>query len=365
MEEEDKKGKKYSNTKLGGLSILILIISVLVILFSFIAPLLFVKESNYDLDFSGTGQIGDTIGGIMSPFIAISGVLLTFLAFFIQYKANRLQQDSFREELDVQKEQFKKNQFENQFYEMLKLHKDNVNELEIRILKIQTTNHVEGEKTEGIVNGRRVFDLLIRELELCYYTAKFTYPNKEFTANFDKAYQVFFHGLTNDLKEKDEFINNLIEIRQSHFKNSFSFLKPIVKDKLNIEWHHELNYDIFEGHSSQLAHYYRHLFLTVKFVVNQDEDLFKYEDKRKYLRILRAQLSNQEQTMLFYNWLSNFGSQWENEFNKFFTDFRMIHNIYQDLLIPDIRLDEKFEIEGGYRKEKDRGIDPLFEFQDW
>jgi hypothetical protein len=69
--------------------------------------------------------------------------------------------------------------------------------------------------------------------------------------------------------------------------------------------------------------------------------------------------------MLFYNWLSKFGKQWENENNRLFTDYRMIHNIYQDLLISDVKIDEIFELEGNYKKEKDRAFDPLFEFQDW
>ncbi len=43
---------------------------------------------NYRLDFSKTGQIGDTIGGTMGPFIAIAAAILTFIAFWVQYKSN-------------------------------------------------------------------------------------------------------------------------------------------------------------------------------------------------------------------------------------------------------------------------------------
>ena len=359
-----EKGRDI-NTKLGGLSISILILSFMIILLSFLAPVVITQESNTGIDFSQTGQIGDTIGGIMNPFIAISGVLLTFLAFFIQFKANKLQQISFREELDEQKFQFKKTQFENQFYEMIKLHKDNVNEIEIEQIQYLYTAQIKGEKTEGIIKGRRVFDHLVRELELCYFTAKYYYPRRHFAKNFSLAYSVFFHGLTNDSKKTTDFYSGLDEMRKSHMNNSFSHLSKIVKSKLEIEWDHELYYSIFNGYSSQLAHYYRHLFMTVKFITSQDEAFITYEDKRKYLRILRAQLTNQEQVMLFYNWISKYGSQWENETNKFFTDYRMIHNIYQYLILSDIRINKIFAINGDYRKEKDRVFDPLFEFQDW
>lgn len=42
------------------------------------------------LDFSDTGQIGDTIGGIMGPFAGILGAWLVYLSFQQQIEANRI-----------------------------------------------------------------------------------------------------------------------------------------------------------------------------------------------------------------------------------------------------------------------------------
>lgn len=58
------------------------------------------------LDFTNTGEIGDTIGGIMSPFVAIVATLVTFVAFWIQYKANIQQRE------DIALERFERNFFE-------------------------------------------------------------------------------------------------------------------------------------------------------------------------------------------------------------------------------------------------------------
>lgn len=58
------------------------------------------------LDFKGTGEIGDTIGGIMGPFVAIAAAILTFLAFWVQYKANEQQRK------DIALERFESNLFE-------------------------------------------------------------------------------------------------------------------------------------------------------------------------------------------------------------------------------------------------------------
>jgi hypothetical protein len=70
--------------------------------------------------------------------------------------------------------------------------------------------------------------------------------------------------------------------------------------------------------------------------------------------------------MLFYNWKSGFGTKWENDKNKFFTDYRMIHNIYNNIIIKDFSLIEEFNlnVNANYKKENGRDNDPLFEFED-
>lgn len=84
---------------------LILLISILIIFFSFIAPFIFTSPSfSEKFDFSETGPIGDTIGGILNPFIALAGVLLTFLAFYMQIKANQIQIKQFNQGLKKEKE---------------------------------------------------------------------------------------------------------------------------------------------------------------------------------------------------------------------------------------------------------------------
>jgi uncharacterized protein YqgC (DUF456 family) len=59
------------------------------------------------IDFSTTGEIGDTIGGIMGQFIAIAAAGLTFIAFWVQYKAYPSNRDENR---DMSKE-YKKGAF--------------------------------------------------------------------------------------------------------------------------------------------------------------------------------------------------------------------------------------------------------------
>ena len=74
-------------------------IAIILILFSFLSPILFTSSfSNWD--FTETRQIGDTIGGIMNPFIAIAGIISTFIAFFMQIEANKIQRTQFIKSLN-------------------------------------------------------------------------------------------------------------------------------------------------------------------------------------------------------------------------------------------------------------------------
>jgi hypothetical protein len=365
----DNAKKKDDVPKLESGAIAALVVAILLIAFAFLAPLIFVRPSIVGIDFNKTGPIGDTIGGIMNPFIAIAGALLTFLAFFIQFRANQFQHRNFREQLDLQQIQFRKSQLENQFYEMVRLHKENVNELYIErtiYAKNSRKNIQKPEISKEIVHGRRVFDLLLAEFKLCYWVAKKYFPESDNKRLTNEAYRVIWHGLSVELSKKHEFYMILASIRDRHQKSHFRNISSSIRliSKIETEFNDEMNFQILAGYSSQLAHYYRHLFQTVKFIANQPEDFLSYEEKRKYLRIMRAQLSNSEQVMLFYNWYGGFGYQWENETNKYFTDYRMIHNIYPDMIFYEMKLNKIFDITKTFKKEKSRPSDPLFEYQD-
>lgn len=80
------------------ISWVLVILSIGLIVFSIFAPRL-ITEYYSGWDFSNKGVIGDTLGGIMNPFIAIAGVFSTFLAFLMQVKANQIQREQFLKSL--------------------------------------------------------------------------------------------------------------------------------------------------------------------------------------------------------------------------------------------------------------------------
>lgn len=83
------------------ISLISVAISLLLVIGGCFAPWLFTGEGCERLDFTETGQIGDTIGGVMGPFIAMAGVFLTFVAFLMQVRANEIQREQLHKSFNM------------------------------------------------------------------------------------------------------------------------------------------------------------------------------------------------------------------------------------------------------------------------
>lgn len=91
----------------------ILWIAGALMIFGCLAPIIFTRTRLFEwLDFSNTGEIGDTIGGTMTPIVSLAAVILTYLAFLKQVEANKIQTEQFNKTLQ-QKEIDDKKQLKN------------------------------------------------------------------------------------------------------------------------------------------------------------------------------------------------------------------------------------------------------------
>lgn len=90
MNEQDKNKNIIKNANF---------IIIAAIIFCFLAPIIFTQSVFCKLfNYSETGQIGDTIGGITSPILSLFGSILVFYALKAQIDANKLIQDQFNEQ---------------------------------------------------------------------------------------------------------------------------------------------------------------------------------------------------------------------------------------------------------------------------
>lgn len=112
------------------------------------------------IDFSSTGEIGDTIGGIMGPFIAIAAAGLTFFAFWVQYKAN-IQQ---RHDIAIER-------FESNLFEMIHIQQEITSGLLIEFQR-------EDNNLRDIARGREVFQSIYMK---CFDRIEFPDGTASFT----------------------------------------------------------------------------------------------------------------------------------------------------------------------------------------
>jgi hypothetical protein len=301
---------------------------VSIILIGFL-PYLMTTRSWFSISFDNTGQVGDTIGGIVGPFVAVIASLLTFVAFWVQYDANFAQ----RQDLQVER-------FESKFYELLHLHRANIEEMNIA----------------NRVNGRKCFPPLFYEFRACYMIAsdqRRVAPLEE-KLIYEKAdidllkfsYTIFFYGIgvfsekqfLPSFNEAEKLLYQNCKKRMLEYQDNYRNGKKTFNESLEDENYLSVDLPLtfiedertkrfyflpFNGHSDLLGHYYRHLFQTITFITEQDINLLTFEKKYPYVKMLRAQLSTFEQLLIYYNAQAWFDEEW----HEFLTDYRLIKNL--------------------------------------
>lgn len=269
----------------------IIIASILLVIIS-IAFFYYFLKIEFEVSENEMGNHGSTLGLYGDFFGGFLGTLITGFLGYYAYKTYR-----------DQKYELKRQEIENRFYFMLNIHRDNKNNVKFTYDK--TTK-------EGVDAFRDAID------------------------NF-KIYYSLFERLINDSKHQRECIEYTWVFLFLGFNQFLSYLKIndvnkgvkdfflIIGDSRNpkyIEFYN--NYNKYYGNNIEIRYiqrivgyqvafdnYFRHLFQTVNYINNQSNDILSYEMKYEYIKTLRAQLSNAEQTIIFINSLSYLGKKWE------------------------------------------------------
>ncbi len=272
------------------------------------------------------GANGDSFG-VINPFIALLAAMLTFIAFFVQYNANiKMQMDN------------KKQQTERQFYEMLRIRQESLN-----TLTLDAPAGTNGELKK--IHGQEVFSTLRREFDLIFKIVNYKFPSKN--EAFEKAYAIFFWGFKSKSKNadisyiikelicdsyKDANNNNLKLSRDTIITTNYSNISNTIYDAQKLFCNAN---DFAAGRINILDPYYRHLYFMVKTIAcskSFENSKDEKNEKTTFLKLLRAQMTSDEQILLLYNWHSKLGKKWESseENQFFFTEWEMIHNIFPE-----------------------------------
>ena len=224
------------------------------------------------LDRTAAGQLGDFVGGYVGTAFALIGVVLLFTTLKNQRRATQQQN------------------FETKYFELIKMHRDNVAELDLQDTK-----------------GRKIFVLLIREFRLILGIARRISEQHEQTLTQSQFLHVAYYCLFFGTGPNS---SRMLKMSLASFNPAFiaALDNELSKDevKANARDERKLGYVPFEGHQSRLGHYYRHLYQTVCYVDQQQIGIDKYEN----VKTIRAQLTTHEQALLLINSLTPVGTDW-------------------------------------------------------
>lgn len=300
-----------------------------------------------------TGQIGDFIGGVIGTLISAVGFYYLYLTF------------------SEQKISFQRERLESNFFDLIKLHRENVSELEFdgkKLVEDDDSLHI--GKSKFI--GKSVFKVFFNQIIICKTELQPIFRNPQIyiqeyeeqmlkhpyiikneidiyqLARIDICYNIVFYGLSAEgvliLKHifKDKYKDKMIDYIIQYLR-----LKPAYDRSIFKKWtmlphqstrakrrqaveeiyrwretrcldgsfsniaenYHNKFVKYYGGHQFRFGHYFRHLFQTVKFINNQQN--ISYQTKYNYIKTLRAQLSTYEQAIIFFNSLSSLGRAWE------------------------------------------------------
>ena len=295
-------------------------VSGLAILFTFLAYAMNGYISSEKLDTEKLGHFGDFVGGLV-------GVFLTFLATVLIYLTYRSQ----KQELELSRELFSKQNFENTFFNMLNVHRELRKEISFDTSKASLLKN-----DAKIIKGKSFFE----------------FAHKDFIELWKKEY-VEYETPKDDPHSHD----SLIEYKYDH---SFRIgdTKNHTVDQHLVDKHLKFvieKYNIFwKSYANYLGDYFRNIYHILKYISDEKKNELKNVSSsskkkiinkkyKKYADILQSQMSYSELFFMFYN------AQKYTKVKPYIKEFDFVENLTINNLLDYKH--EKFKGMGKIRKE--------------
>lgn len=290
---------------LATLTILLAIAGVIYAVCIYVSNLHFSKPPKFESGFS------DFFSGLIGT---VFSILSSLLLIYTLYKQN------------IEK---KKDEITNHFFKMIDYHNENVSQLKLPNLKNVTTDN-ESEGRKAFVEFKLQIHHLLKIVETVNQENNYNLSKENV---IDIAYILFYYGIDEKwiyftrekLKKYDVTFNNIVDQIHNRIKS-------------NVEL------DLARTNQTYLSVYFRNMYNAIKLV---DEALvLTPEEKQNLVRIYRAQLSNPELYVLFFNLNSRFGKNWKSK--EYITKYKFIKNIppgYCDGYTPNDYFERKYEDE--------------------
>lgn len=310
----------------------ILIVSVILII---VSPFVLTRESLSNcFSFVKTGQIGDTIGGIIAPVIGIVSIYLLARTLNEQLKFN------FEQSVLMRRDQFK-----TTFFQLLEEQREIQRSLTTNYIGVSINNPSKLQKAELV--GRNFFKMskyvlrkLFESMESTQYYSSYDKKNiEDWMCYLDGESESYFvdgknieHSFTfEDLVRTSnyKFINERYRISEEEHAN-YKTLSPFEQVKFV--------YSKFFNIHEDCGNYFRHLYRILYFVEQSEkEELHNVKDdnernsiSKRYsdlCQFVQAQMSTLELFLVFYNSFSF------PKLRKLLAKYNILENLTEENLI--------------------------------
>lgn len=109
---------------------------------------------------------------------------------------------------------------------------------------------------------------------------------------------------------------------------------PSVEELSVVEY--SARYQMAQGHNALLGHYYRQMLQIIKYITDAPLKMLNEQHKYEYAKLLRSQLCDAEQILLYYNSLSVMGLAWNERHGSDDDDIQTCGYILRYRLIKNI-----------------------------
>ena len=236
-------------------------------------------------------DFGSFFGGFVGTIFAILSVVLLVYTIVAQNIENR------------------KTSLKDNFFKMIDYHNQNVAQISVPNLNTDKNN---------FENGRRAF--VVYKIQIKRLLTLVDKINKEEKLKLnqkeiiDIAYIIFYYGIEGSWRE-------FILEKLKKYNDAELIINKIFKEI-------EANPTIKIGRTNQtnLSTYFRNMYNAIKLIDNSE--LMNRNEKEELIKIYRAQLSNPELYVLFFNIVSRFGKKWRNR--NYILRYEFVKNLPKD-----------------------------------
>ena len=277
----------------------VIILCLLLVIYAFLfwlpQSLPYFREQVFKVDgktpLNDYGLMGDSFGMFNALFsgLAFLGVILTL---YLQSRDNR------------------KRTIVEQFYKMLDVQQKLIDEINVAQIRLPKA----GEELT-VYQGRKAFveykiqmKYLVKAIRKVNTSGGFELSDIDIA---DIAYAVFFYGSSPTWK-----------YFMMEYLRDYDDTERLV-DAIIAKLQAEKKYALSRTNQNYLSVYFRNMYNAIKLI--DSSSLFSDREKKDHIKVLRAQLSNAELYILFFNIISRFGKKWVD--NNYVVKYQLLQNI--------------------------------------